>query len=674
VEAVPVSKLAHAVVSLVLLALLLSSGGESAYASPRGGHPRLDSRLQSVAEAFELGGNAAARDRASAQDIDNATGTVRVVVQFEDDSSSRMPAGFGNVETMAGNLVQAQVPFGRLKALSDVSGVARVRPPLTPYTADTSQGVSLTGAAAWQTQGLTGAGVKVAILDLGFEGYDDLLGTELPPTVTAMSFRADADITGDGEVHGTAVAEIIHDMAPGAQLYLANFDTEVELENASTWLTGQGVQVINASWGYFVSGPGDGTGPVNDLVTTSIANGAFWSISAANHAQKHWSGTFTDSDADSFHEYSGPADEGNALAGSFLGFMLPGEAMSVELKWDDPWGTACRDYDLYIVRPDGPDPGTTPDVVGSSENEQHDGVDCVPGAEPWESITATAPATDVYYAVIKEFNSSSDANLHLYSHVHDLDYQVSANSLGQPADNASALTNGAVNWSTPGTIEPFSSRGPTTNARTKPDVVTPDGVDTVSYPSAFFGTSAAAPHAAGITALTLERSPCLDPAELKSLLVTSTVDLGTPGPDNTFGSGRLLLGAPPPDNDGDGPSDDCDNCSSWANPAQTLPNWPIPAGDPDCDGFTSAQEAHVGTDPSQHCNATAEANDEPDAWPTDFNDNRFTSLADVSLFNPTYNKIAPDPAYDQRFDLNGSFSVTLADVSQLSTYYNKSCG
>ena len=45
-------------------------------------------------------------------------------------------------------------------------------------------------------------------------------------------------------------------MAPGAQMDLANFDTEVELANASQWLSAQGVTVINASWGYFTSGPG----------------------------------------------------------------------------------------------------------------------------------------------------------------------------------------------------------------------------------------------------------------------------------------------------------------------------------------------------------------------------------------------------------------------------------
>src|SRR5436309_2772662 len=81
-----------------------------------------------------------------------------------------------------------------------------------------------------------------------------------------------------------------------APIYLANFDTEVELANASQWLTAQGVQVINASWGYFTSGPGDGTGIVDAIVAQSTAAGTLWAVAAGNHAGRHWSGQFRDTD------------------------------------------------------------------------------------------------------------------------------------------------------------------------------------------------------------------------------------------------------------------------------------------------------------------------------------------------------------------------------------------
>ncbi|MGB7291459.1 MAG: S8 family serine peptidase [Thermodesulfobacteriota bacterium] len=103
-------------------------------------------------------------------------------------------------------------------------------------------------------------------------------------------------------------------------------------------------------------------------------------------------------------------------------------------------------------------------------------------------------------------------------------------------------------------IRPYSSRGPTNDGRIKPELVAPDGV-TTTVPGfiPFFGTSAAAPHAAGVAALILEAeenlpmaksgsmltNQKLSPSEVSDVLRNSAVDLGPPGTDNTFGSGRI---------------------------------------------------------------------------------------------------------------------------------------
>ena len=84
----------------------------------------------------------------------------------------------GDVETSYGSLIQVSLPASALGALEASSGVADVRPPLRVYPAVTGQGVALTNADDWQAAGLTGAGVKVGVLDLGFTGYEDKLGTE----------------------------------------------------------------------------------------------------------------------------------------------------------------------------------------------------------------------------------------------------------------------------------------------------------------------------------------------------------------------------------------------------------------------------------------------------------------------------------------------------------------
>lgn len=99
-----------------------------------------------------------------------------------------------------------------------------------------------------------------------------------------------------------------------------------------------------------------------------------------------------------------------------------------------------------------------------------------------------------------------------------------------------------------------------------------------------------------------------------------------------------------------------------------------PAGDEDGDGWTNQIESRVGTDLGGGCSSSPAVNDEAiDAWPPDFNDNQFVTLADVVLFGPHYNKISPDPGYNPRFDLNASGGVTLADVVLMGPDYNTSC-
>jgi hypothetical protein len=102
-------------------------------------------------------------------------------------------------------------------------------------------------------------------------------------------------------------------------------------------------------------------------------------------------------------------------------------------------------------------------------------------------------------------------------------------------------------------IEPFSSHGPANNGAIKPDVTAIDGVSVTGFgdfPSIFFGTSAAAPHVAGLAALLLELRPDLrsgepgdepaaDRVTLRAAILGTAVDLGVAGMDNTFGAGRV---------------------------------------------------------------------------------------------------------------------------------------
>ena len=612
--------------------------------------PRMDSRLARVLEAFNSGGTSEAVSVAESLDIDMDGEGVRVIVESssgQSDKARAIAADLGaTVEGSHDGLVQVLVPLAALDALARSGPSQLVRPPLKAIPVVTGEGVSLTNASGWQAQGLTGAGVKVAVLDLGFQGYQDLLGTELPPTVTAQSFRADGDITGGGQPHGAAVAEIVHEMAPGAQMYLANFDTEVELANASQWLTAQGVTIINASWGYFTSGPGDGTGVVDDVVTESTATGTMWSVAAGNHATQHWSGPFNDQDNNTWHEFQNSPfiDEGNEVRGIF-GFLFAGDPVAAELKWDDPFGASCRDYDLYLKRTD--DNTGLPITVAASETRQNDG-GCVPGANPVEQLATTVPVTDIYHLTIQKHAAATNANLDLYSAYQDLEYVVTAGSVLQPGDNPNALTVGAVYWNSPNSIEPFSSLGPTTDGRIKPDIAGPDGVSTATYgPSAFYGTSAASPHLAGAAALVKQRLPCYTPAQMKAFLETNVVDLGPAGKDNTFGSGRLSLGTVPVDTDADGTGDACDS-------------------DDDNDGWSDTAEGIIGTNPLLKCGM--------DAWPVDFNNDGSVTGFDLSAVAGVIgHMVPPAPARKDIAPQLPDGAITGADLSAVAGWIGRTC-
>ena len=102
---------------------------------------------------------------------------------------------------------------------------------------------------------------------------------------------------------------------------------------------------------------------------------------------------------------------------------------------------------------------------------------------------------------------------------------------------------GAVDVAHPDVVNDYSAIGPTTDGRTKPDLVAPDCAATTFY-ARFCGTSQAAPYATGAAALILAATPELvTPTALASAVRAHVTPLGAPNPISGFG--RLTLGAPP---------------------------------------------------------------------------------------------------------------------------------
>ena len=231
------------------------------------GEHRLDSQLVQVANSAGSRGSAAGLASARAHSLDVRHSRVRVIVQPQAGqitaAESAITAAGGQIEAQADGLVQALVAPGALRRVAASAAVENVAPPAVPVADAVDEGVADTGADVWQTDGANGTGVKIAIIDLGFYGYQSLLGTALPASVTTddrCGGNLAASPAAGGTEHGTAVAEIVHQMAPGAQLYLMCVDSEVDLALAEQDAVADGVKIINHSVSWFDTSRGDGTG------------------------------------------------------------------------------------------------------------------------------------------------------------------------------------------------------------------------------------------------------------------------------------------------------------------------------------------------------------------------------------------------------------------------------
>jgi subtilisin family serine protease len=324
-------------------------------------------------------------------------------------------------------------------------------------------------------------------------------------------------------------------MAPDAELLLVNFETDVEHRNAVNWIINQDVDIVSCSVGWFNIGAGDGTGPICEDVRNAHDSGIIWISAAGNTADTHWEASFRDPDLDDWCNFEDPGDP----VYEFFEFsVVSGSVYKIFLNWDD-WGTwdgstysgsEGNDYDLYLYDSGG-------FVIASSNNDQ------TAGAPSTEDIEYTATGTGLRYIRIYKWLTTRDCYLDLvFINVASLDpqYAEPSGSIAIPADSPYAVAVGATYWSDD-SYESYSSQGPTSDGRVKPDLSAPVGVLSSTYgPAGFFGTSAATPHVAGAFALLKEKTPyTLD--SIYEILGARAIDLGSTGKDDIYGYGRLNL-------------------------------------------------------------------------------------------------------------------------------------
>ena len=389
----------------------------------------------------------------------------------------------------------------------------------------TTEGLTGIGAPEWHAAGHKGAGTTVAILDLGFDGWDTLPADELPESVDPVAFNASGTLDS-GTDHGTQMAEIIHDVAPEAALLLITFDDD-RMGEMVDWLISSGVDVVNMSLEW-TTGPLDGTHFSAEHIQRGIDGGITWVVAAGNSAQRHHVGTTVDNDGDGWVELNTPDIEFNE-------FRLSA-ANSADLLLT--WNNLESDLDLCVFDMEELTDGAPTEVSCSAALQGN-------GEVAIESMTITNEntASRRYGYSVKHFSGPETIYDTRIWGSSNLQFSNPAASIGVPANMTDVLTIGAVAWDTE-VLQPYSGWGPNQQGVLKPEVVAPDQITTSQWAAiSNTGTSYAAPHVAGIAALMIGAMPSLTPAQVKDRLKSRASQADSP--DHRQGWGIVSLGALP---------------------------------------------------------------------------------------------------------------------------------
>ncbi len=462
--------------------------------------------------------------------------------------SAALARGGLKVQRRNGRRLQVVADPSRAAALARIPGVAGARTATASFgdTLAESQGVWRSGADVLGRVAGGGAGLKIAILDLGFGANIPRLQAlgEMPPPsrVQSLSFDAAAGLAGSNAYghrtnHGELVAQTVYDYAPAAQYIFINYHTEADFLAATDALIALHPDIVVHS-NSFIEGPFDGTGPLARAVDRAANAGILWFNSAGNYALTHWEGPWVDADGD------GNLDWPNGDNWTFA--RAAGQPITFGLSWTSPPGGPPTDLDLILERQQAD--GTWSPAMGSTDRQSA-------GLPTSERITGYSPPVNGVFRirVVRFSGPPPEGPVTLYSREIPMAAigGTAVSSLPTPGDAAGSITVGAVDWRG-NALKKYSSQGPTDDGRVKPEVSAPTNTQAMG-PNGFRGvggTSIAAPNAAGAAAVLLAAarraggSPSA--AEVRSQLLGLALDLGAPGPDDVFGWGRVRVSMDPP--------------------------------------------------------------------------------------------------------------------------------
>jgi hypothetical protein len=433
-------------------------------------------------------------------------------------------------------IVEAFVPAGSVAKVARMKGVKSLGLPDYVVTNVVSDGDSILKADRVRSQfaalGLDGTGVKVGVISDGVSHRANV-GSELP------AITIDPARPGSGD-EGTAMLEIIHDLAPGAQLYFSGPTTSSAVLSSINYLVGQGCKVIIDDLTTFGE-PYFTDGSIANAVASAVNSGVVYVTAAGNYSDhEHYQAQYTPSTTafggGLLHKFA-TGDDSNDVS------IAGGEHFRAFLQWSDPWGASANNYDLYLID------SNSFATLAQSTNVQSGSTNPLEIVE-WTNSTGVTKQAELW--IVKKTGAAS-REIELFTlNNSTLQFNTPGDALIAQQAVASVMTVAAAPAFNPASIESYSSRGGSTiytnfTTQTKTirqtlDGTAIDGVQTAVgqlgfFTNPFYGTSAAAPHAGAIAALIRQQNPSLTPAQVLQVMADTATDLSTAGYDNDSGAG-----------------------------------------------------------------------------------------------------------------------------------------
>jgi subtilisin-like proprotein convertase family protein len=423
----------------------------------------------------------------------------------------------------------------------------------------TSQGVAAHRVdEAQHFYGLTGAGVKIGVLSSSDDFKENSIATGDLPADTVTVPGQDGR-PGSGE--GTAMMEIVHDIAPGAKLFFATANNSPEsfADNIRTLRFTYGCDIIVDDVIYYFESPYQ-----DDIIAQAVrdvmGDGALYFSSAGNQGNLDdgtsgtWEGTFKSAGALS----SLPSGYTvHAFKRGNVSDRIEVGGGPLILHWSNPGSLdnpqASDDYDIFVL-----DDTLTNVVVASTDIQDGDDL-------PFEFLGFNIPAG--FRVVIAKKAGSADQVVRIELFGGELAIATSGGTYGHSAvDGAFSIAavdaatagGGAFTGGNANPVELFSTDGNRRiffnpdgspigagrgEVRKKPDFAAADGVATTlpsfTFLNPFFGTSAAAPHAAAIAGLLKSAKPSLNSTKIRTAFKKSALDIEGPGIDRDSGRGII---------------------------------------------------------------------------------------------------------------------------------------